>query len=335
MGLGQIGCGYDADLPYEWDQPCSSPRTLTHARALACHPGIELIAGIDPCPATRERFAGLYGLETYADLLDWHGASTGLDPELVVIAVGPQLQPALVEQLLNLTTPRLLLLEKPVATSLDGARDLERVCSRKPELSVAVNYIRRYLPSVQDWQNRLQFGELGELLHGQITYGKGLLSNGSHFVNLAEAWLGPLTPGRLFDQGSACFGFDREASLELQVRAHGLASIQVRSVGEAGLRAGELDLWFRGGRLCWRNDGQAIAFWPRRPAAAGDSHCPLAPEPELTLTGLEHYQHTVLEALVTHLREPKQAPLKCSLHDGVRTLETLASACADRPEPGF
>ena len=334
VGLGQIGCGYDADLPFQWDQPGSSPRILSHARALACHPGFELLGGVDPSAAARNRFAGLYGLPTHRSLAAWCAASTGPDPDLVVIAVAPQLQPALVEQLLALMAPRLLLVEKPVAASLKQARALERACASQPGLVVAVNYIRRFLPAVIAWQQRLQAGDLGELLHGQITYGKGLLSNGSHFVNLAEAWLGPLTPCRLLDPGPSCFGFDREASLELCVAAHGDAPLLVRSVGAAGLRAGELDLWFRGGRLCWRNDGQAIAFWPCRPAAPGDSHAPLAAEPELTLTGLEHYQLTVLESLARHWRDPLQAPLQCSLSDGVRTLETLASACADRPEPG-
>lgn len=333
VGLGQIGCGYDADLPFAFDKPRSSSSTLSHARALACHPGFELIGGVDPSAAARERFSALYGLPAFADLPAWRAASIGLDPDLVVIAVAPQLQPALVEVLLSLVVPRSLLLEKPVADSLENARALERICARQPSMLVAVNYIRRYLPAVQVWQHRLQSRELGGLLHGQITYGKGLLSNGSHFVNLAEAWLGPLSPGRILQAGSACFGFDREASLELEAVAHGGASLLVRSVGGAGLRAGELDLWFEGGRLCWSNNGQAIAFWPRRPAVSGDSHVPLSHDPELTPTGLAHYQHEVVDALHQHLLNPQQVPLECTLCDGVCTLETLASACADLPKP--
>ena len=334
VGLGQIGCGYDADLPFQWDQPSSSPRTLTHARALACHPSFELLAGVDPSPAARNRFARLYGVSVHDSVAAWRAAATGPDPDVVVVAVAPQLQPALVEQLLSLIAPRLLLLEKPVATSLDEALALERSCARHPGMVVSVNYIRRYLPAVVDWQKRLQAGELGELLHGQLTYGKGLLSNGSHFVNLAEAWLGPLTPGRLLDPGHSCFGFDREASLELQVQAHGLAPLQVRSVGSAGLRAGELDLWFRGGRLCWRNDGRAIAFWPRRPPQAGDRHAPLAAEPELTPTGIDHYQHIVLDASARLLQSHCCSNLGCSLSDGIRTLNTLAIPFGALPEHG-
>ena len=323
VGLGQIGCGYDADLPFEKDHPRSSPKTLTHARALACHPGFALEAGVDPSPEARQRFSRIYGAPAYADLSSWRAACADAPPDLVVIAVAPQLQLSLVQELLQLTTPSLLLLEKPLAFDIAQARTLQTICERHPQMDVAVNYIRRWLPSVQAWRWRLQCGELGRLLHGQLTYGKGLLSNGSHFVNLAEAWLGPLTFQRVIDPGVPCLGFDREATLELLAADHGLAPLQVRSVGEAGLRAGELDLWFEGGRLCWLNHGQYIAFWPRGEPASGDSHAPIASEPVLVSTGLEHYQLEVVEVLHFHLSDPGASHLLCGLSDGLQTLETL------------
>ena len=329
VGLGQIGCGYDADLPFVVDQPHSSAQTLTHARALACHPGFALAAGIDPSPEARQRFSRLYGAPAYADLASWWAASKDSQPDLVVIAVAPQQQPSLVQEVLQLTEPQLLLLEKPVASDLEQGRALQAACARHPQMHVAVNYIRRWLPSVHAWRRRLQAGELGQFLHGQLTYGKGLLSNGSHFVNLAEAWLGPLTLGRVIDRGKACIGFDREASVELLAADHGLAPLQVRSVGSAGLRAGELDLWFERGRLCWLNHGEAIAFWPRREPSHGDSHAPLFAYPDLHPTGLDNYQFEVVDALYRHLQDPDACSLLCAFSDGLRTLETLAPACTN------
>ena len=329
VGLGQIGCGYDSRLPFALNRPHSSAQTLTHARALACHPGFSLEAGVDPSPEARQRFRRLYGAPAYADLASWRAATNDAPPDLVVIAVVPQLQPALVQELLQLTEPRLLLLEKPVASDLDQGRALQAACERHPQMHVAVNSIRRWLPSVQAWRRRLQVGELGPLLHGQLTYGKGLLSNGSHFVNLAEAWLGPLTLSRVIDRGIPYLGFDRETSLELLAVDHGLAPLQVRSVGSAKLRAGELDLWFEGGRLCWLNHGRSIYFWSRQNPALGDSHAPLSADLELYPTGVEHYQLEVVEALHRYLLDPDTSPLLCTLTDGQRTLETLAPACAN------
>ncbi len=328
VGLGQIGCGYDAALSFAQDQPRSSSQTLTHARALACHPGFTIQAGVDPCREARLRFTRLYGTPAYADLASWLAATKHAPPDLVVIAVAPQLQPSLVMELLQLTEPKLLLLEKPVASDLEQGNTMKEVYAKHPQIKVAVNYIRRWLPSVQAWRKRIQDGELGRFLYGNITYGKGLLSNGSHFVNLAEAWLGPLTLNKVIDPGMPYLSFDREASLELIAADHGLAPLQVRSVGSAGLRAGELDLWFEGGRLCWLNHGQAIAFWPRREAAPGDSHAPLAADPELYPTGLEHYQLEVVDVLHRHLQDPKACPLLCTFSDGLNTFETLAPICS-------
>ena len=144
---------------------------------------------------------------------------------------------------------------------------------------VAVNYIRRYLPVVLELQSLLKEGHLGDLIHGRLVYGKGLLSNGSHFVNLAEAWLGPLSSGAVLEQGPAFAGFDQEASLALTASSHNDAVLHVQSIGGAGLRAGELDLWFSQGRLLWSNDGSSVQWWHLGDAAVGDSHRPLMTEP--------------------------------------------------------
>jgi len=329
VGLGQIGCGYDAPLPFVADRPRSSTRTLTHARALACHPGFELEAGVDPSPEARKRFTRLYGAPAYADLASWRAASNKATPDLVVIAVAPQLQLTVVQELLQFTEPKMLMLEKPVASDLEQGQALQAACAKHPQMQVAVNYIRRWLPAVQAWRQRLQSGELGILLHGQLTYGKGLLSNGSHFVNLADAWLGPLTLGRIVDCGPPFLGFDRETTLELVATDHHQAPLQVRSIGASGLRAGELDLWFERGRLCWLDHGRAIAFWPRHEPAPGESHAPLAADPELVPTGMEHYQLEVVDLLHRHLRDPGASPLECNLSNGLRTLEILAPAFSD------
>ena len=55
LGLGQIGCGYDLDQSFQPDQACSGAVTLTHARALACHHQVELVAAVDPSAQARER----------------------------------------------------------------------------------------------------------------------------------------------------------------------------------------------------------------------------------------------------------------------------------------
>ena len=327
LGLGQIGCGYDLEQPFCFDQPCSGPVTLTHARALACHPQVELVAAVDPAPQARERFRAVYSCHAFPDLEDFFQERDGAEIDLVVVAVPPALQPSLVEQLLARCSPRMVLLEKPVAINVEAAERLCQACNAHPKLVVAVNYIRRYLPVVLELQSQLQTGgRFGELLHGRLVYGKGLLSNGSHFVNLAEAWLGPLCLQSVSDQGPAFAGFDQEACLTLTAACHHHARLHLESIGRTGLRAGELDLWFTQGRLLWANDGRSVQCWRPGDAAFGDSHRPLMAEPEVLPSGMEHYQHHVLDNLVRHGQQPAVVPIHCDLNAGLETLQLLESA---------
>jgi len=271
----------------------------------------------------------VYACPAFADLETYFQAPVHPEADLVVVAVPPSLQPSLVEQLLERCSPRMLLLEKPVAINFEEAERLRQVCLRHSNLVVAVNYIRRYLPVVLELQSQLKAGHLGELLHGRLVYGKGLLSNGSHFVNLAEAWLGPLRSGEVFAHGSAFAGFDQEASLTLTAPSHHGAVLHVQSIGEAGLRAGELDLWFSQGRLLWSNDGQSVQWWQLGDAVASESHRPLMAEPVLFPSGMEHYQHHVLDNLVRHAQQPSAVPIRCDLKAGLQTLQLLESALND------
>ena len=326
LGLGQIGCVYDLDQPFHLDHPCSGPVTLTHARALSCHPHVELVAAVDPSLQARQRFSAVYSCPVFAHLEAYIQALGHQELDLVVVAVQPTLQPSLVEQLLVHCSPRMLLLEKPVAINVQEAERLRKACLRHSKLVVAVNYIRRYLPVVVDLQVELQRRSLGELLHGRLVYGKGLLSNGSHFVNLAEAWLGSLSNGELLELGPEFACFDKEASLTLTASGHNDAVLHVQSIGRAGLRAGELDLWFTQGRLLWPNDGSSVHCWHLAESAMGDSHRPLMSEPEKFQTDIQHYQHYVLDNLVRHAQQPAEVPIHCDLNAGLETLLLLESS---------
>lgn len=326
IGLGQIGCGYDIEFPCQIDKPFSGQFTLSHARALFCHPQVQILAALDPVASARRRFSRCYGVPVFSDLDQLHQAMQVTHIDLVVLAVPPALQPSLVESLLEKIKPRLLLLEKPVAVSVAEAERINYVCESQPGLYVAVNYIRRYLPAVCRVSERLKSGEFGSFLYGQVTYGKGLLSNGSHFVNLAESWLGALLPHQCDIRGSSWAGFDSESTVTLRAALHNNAPLYIRSVGEAGLRAGELDLWFTKGRIRWDNDGTHIAIWPLAAAAVGDSHRSLAIEPERLPTEIEHYQHFVLDNLVQSLQLQGTSCIKCDLKGGWTTLNLLESA---------
>ena len=89
---------------------------------------------------------------------------------------------------------------------------------------------------------------------------------------------------------------------------------------------GELDLWFSDGRLLWSNDGFSVKRWQVSESVVGDSHRSLVSEPELLQSGIEHYQHYVLDNLVRHYQQPAAVPIHCDFNAGLKTLQLLESA---------
>lgn len=326
IGLGQIGCGYDLLESFQWDVPFSSESTYTHARALACHPSINFIAGIDSDVRARDRFSSIYHIPSFANLADFIYDNPNLSIDIAIVAVPPTLQPQVVESLLDLITPRLLLLEKPLATDSSSLNRLFHVIKASSSTHIAVNYVRRYLPAVLQLQAQIASGKYGNLLHARLIYGKGLLSNASHFINLAESWVGPLIHKQTHTLGSPIAGFDSEASITLSSEIYPDALFHISSVGSSYIRAGELDLWFSAGRILWNNDGKHISLWHLGTPFAEDTHRPLVDQPILIDTGIKHYQYYVVHNLVSHLLYGDSNPINCDFQSGMHTLQLLNSS---------
>ena len=126
IGLGNIGCSYDLDVPFKNNIIESSSQILTHARALSCHPCFQLVAGIDSSETARKRFTNVYHVPSYPSLLEWKNSNFdgSRNVDLVILAVPPLLQFPLLEELLAFISPRLILLEKPVAFSSISAEKI-------------------------------------------------------------------------------------------------------------------------------------------------------------------------------------------------------------------
>lgn len=321
IGLGNIGCGYDYDVNFVEDKPESSSKILTHARAVTCHPSFNLIAGIDISLSARKRFEVVYKRPTY-DNVDYFLDNENYDIDFVIIAVNPKYQPSLVEEVVEKISPKVLLIEKPIAISMEESLKVQSICKRKTDLVVCVNYIRRYLPIFLDWKQIIEAGELGKFLHGQIIYGKGLLTNGSHFLNFAQGWLGKLKFFKKLNEGLNYDDFDKELSFILQHNKNSF--LGVYSLCSDSLRAGEIDLWFEHGRLCLLNSGKSLYFWPRiKSNLNGESYDSMAEKPKIINTGISKYQYFVLVSIAMIFNNDAKVNLPCSLDDSIETMSLI------------
>lgn len=182
IGCGNIAGGFDEarvlHLP-----------PLSHAGAYTQHKGFKLIACVDPDEKRRQAFALHWGVQKQAaTLVDLEVIPGRYD--VISICSPTALHQEHLAQAISLR-PRVIFCEKPITSDLAEAAHLVRAC-REQGITLAVNYSRRWDPSVEEAVSQLQTGRWGAVRSVVGHYNKGILNNGGHMVDLLLRLLGPL-----------------------------------------------------------------------------------------------------------------------------------------------
>jgi predicted dehydrogenase len=181
-----IGAG---NIAHRYDSP-ESPLVLTHAKAFTRHPDFSLIAICDNDPNRAKEAAILWQIPH-------HGANAkdffSLHPSVISICTPDSTHAPLLWQCLE-ARPRLVFCEKPL--SLNTA-EAEKIVSayRQADIPLAINYSRRWLPKIMSIPARIEAGEFGMVISARIKYYNGFLHNGSHLIDLINAFLRPQMMG--------------------------------------------------------------------------------------------------------------------------------------------
>lgn len=183
LGLGQIGMGYDIHLP-------SETVVLSHSRAFHLNPDFCLSGAVDKDPAKREAFTQLYSAPAFSNIDE---ALQSLSPQVVVIATPTAQHEEATRTILLATQPAIILCEKPLANNLIEAQKIVEAC-RESGTQLYVNYIRRADSAVLTIKRMLETREIRGPFTGAATYGKDIVHNGTHMLDLLAFWFGFPTP---------------------------------------------------------------------------------------------------------------------------------------------
>ncbi|MEQ8284636.1 Gfo/Idh/MocA family oxidoreductase [Thalassospira sp.] len=182
VGLGRIGSENDCtDFGY----------SRSHVGALYLNGGFELVGAVetnfDRASAARQQWRWPSDFPISESLTTFKGT----EPELVVLATGPNGRADLVRQAIELS-PRLILIEKPVTTSLVEAVEINQQLE-KAGIASQVMFHRHYDP-----RHLALKAELGESrpLFVQARYNKGLFNYGSHMLDLLQSLCGSIATVR-------------------------------------------------------------------------------------------------------------------------------------------
>jgi predicted dehydrogenase len=105
--------------------------------------------------------------------------------------------------------PKAIICEKPLAVIPAEGKAMIEAADSAGSLLV-VNYMRRFEPGVLELKRRIQTGSLGTFYKGVQWYTKGVLTNGSHFVDLLSFLFGPASRVQVLQTGRPFAEFDCE-----------------------------------------------------------------------------------------------------------------------------
>ena len=167
---------------------------VTHAGAYRAHPGFRLAACVEPDKERRLAFMGYWGVERGFDTLD-ECLVSGDAFDVVSLCSPSRSHATALLRLLEMPL-KVVFAEKPLTTDLADARRVVAAYEAKGR-PLAVNFTRRWNPTVAELRRELADGAWGRLRAATGFYTKGILNNGSHLVDLLHFLVGPLTVVRV------------------------------------------------------------------------------------------------------------------------------------------
>ncbi|MGZ3696748.1 MAG: Gfo/Idh/MocA family oxidoreductase [Bdellovibrionota bacterium] len=179
-----VGCGRIGSL---FSEQTRSPGNHSHAQAYVENTRTRLVGLSD---SNRERLKGAadhWGIaETSTDPLE---VCRKLQPEIVSVCTPDSTHFETARSILESCPPRLLFIEKPVALRSADAEALLAL-AREKNCAISINYSRRFSPAVRALKKELASGAHGRPVFAHVLYGKGLVHNGTHALDLLRFWLG-------------------------------------------------------------------------------------------------------------------------------------------------
>ncbi len=304
IGLGNIGMLYDIDLPKDQN-------VLTHCSAFSLHPDFELIGAIETNPKNRTLFEKKYELPSFNDI-ESYLKSHGLAPDIFVVANPTESHLLTIEEIIEVSNPKAILCEKPLAYDTDEAEKIKKICDDN-NIEIFLNFIRRADPGILELKNRLDSHQIQGPFKLVAWYSKGLIHNGSHFIDLFDFLFGSISSFKIINPGPKK---GKEAEPDFLVEYMN-ATVFFNAVNAEHFSYHKFDLVASNGFLSYEENGNLI--WRAAEKNKVYGNIPLSDEEEIIFGDMRNYQYNVLSMLSEALNKGDHF-----LCDGVSGLQNIA-----------
>jgi len=302
-GAGQMGAFFDSP---------ASANILTHAHAFKFHPGFNLAGFVDVSQAQAKRAAQRWGVRSFKSISE---AFSKIPIDIVSIATPIQTHPAVFKEAAKLS-PRLILLEKPLAATPSETATLVKL-AKSTKTPVAVNYFRRFLPEFAEIRKNIVKKKYGKFISGSGYYGRGLLNNGSHLLDLLDYFFGIVSGGQIINRRAETAA---EPTVSASLTVLNGQNFVLHGLGSKTISFFEVDLIFEKYRLRIVEAGRRLEIYQMQASPIFKGYRQLVKKQTVS-TSFDKYMYYVADNLYQHLAQGE--PLKSDIASAARA----AQAC--------
>ncbi len=268
---------------------------LTHLNAILAHDGYELVGGFDVSLERRNMFESKSKVSSFDDLLE---GLTKTNPDFVILSTPTETHFEILKTILKQKSLKAILCEKPVSYDDEEATQMVDLC-QKNNVKLFVNYQRFYLPSSDVIKKRLFPSNIKiEFLKGVCWYSKGLIHNGSHFINLLESWLGNLKLIESIESHKYWSNEDTEPDALFSFQNGKVFFISSR---ESDFSHYSIELVTSEGKLTCKNGGDEIYWQDKVPDPTFPGYTILSKNMELIESNTLKSQYFVLDKILKYM----------------------------------
>ncbi len=178
VGAGQIGALFDNPL---------SENILTHSHAFSKHKKFNLLGYVDTDINKSINAAKRWNCN-YFHSMDEAFINNRVD--VVCVAVPDEYHYEVLKRLSKFSV-KFIFAEKPLTKTLQETKNIIAIYKQK-KVPILVNYTRRFVPEFIYLKEIIDSKVFGDFVTGVGYYGKGILHNGSHMVDLLRYLIGEI-----------------------------------------------------------------------------------------------------------------------------------------------
>lgn len=297
IGAGNIAARFD--LP-------ENEKILTHAHAVTEHSDFEISGFFDKDNARAFEAARRWGGKVYADM-----ETAVQDADIVCCCVPDRFHGSVLKEVAQFR-PRLVIAEKPLTDKYEEAIEIQKLYEGK--IPLIVNYSRRFLEEFHRLKRDIK--SYGKFLKGIGYYGKGILHNGSHMIDILSFLLGKVEDIR--NLGTEIYDFESDdpsydVVLKVQQENFYMMAIDCRAV-----TIFEIELFFEKARVRILNGGEKIEIYH---VEASDTYAEYKNYQPIEIRNV-NYSEAMLGLMENVSRFLKgEEALNCTLQDGMDVLK--------------